>query len=137
MRTLTAIVFNVSAGHSSVNYPQFDYLAYLPNRPDSLFQPMPAGEDDLTDEYVQSALPSELIAQFQISFAYVLTLPSVHNLASIDGVKDLYPDVHLRFMANLGEISQGINTRNAALVAAGKAPYPYLLPERIAASIAI
>ncbi len=136
-KTLSTIVFQVSAGHSAVNYPQYDYLSYVPNRPDSMFKPMPEGTGEIDVSYLRAALPNEIISHFQISFAYLLTLPAEQPLTAISGVSTRYPDIHRRFQAHLAEVAQRIHARDAALVAAGRPPYPYLAPDRVAASIAI
>lgn len=131
-KTLQTLVWAVSAQHSAVNFPQFDYLSYVPNRPDSLFKPMPDGEGEIDASYVASALPGPIVSHFQISFAWLLTTPSEHTLADLDVYEDVFP-----LKARLAAISERIRARNAELVKAGKAPYPYLQPERVAASIAI
>ncbi|MDQ3032542.1 MAG: SRPBCC family protein [Myxococcota bacterium] len=136
-RALSTIIYQVSAGHSAVNYAQYDYLGYVPNRPDSLFRPFPDGTNDVDDAYLRAALPNEIVAHFQISFAYLLTLPAEQPLTSVDAMKTRHPEIHARFQAHLAEIGAVIAARDAALVAAGRAPYPYLHPDRVAASIAI
>lgn len=134
---LSTIIYQVSAGHSAVNFSQFDYLGYVPNRPDSLFAPFPEGTKDLTEAELRAALPNEMISQFQISFAYLLTLPAELPLTAVEAMKTRHPDIHTRFQAHLAELGQKMSARDAALVAKGLAPYPYLRPDRVAASIAI
>jgi arachidonate 15-lipoxygenase len=136
-RTLQTLIWAVSAQHSAVNFSQFEFLAYVPNRPDSLFRPMPDGDADIDMKDIQSALPSTLISHFQISFAWLLTLPTELPLTAVDAVAKLYPSVHEAFKKRLQDVSAQIRARNERLVAQGKDPYPYLLPENIASSIAI
>lgn len=137
VKALTNIVFTCSAQHSAVNFPQFDYLSYLPNRPDSMVRPMPAGGGEVDAKAVEDALPSFVVMQFQVMFAHMLTTPSEHVLADLEGARDLFPALHAKHAARFAEISAGIQARNAQLEAAGQMPYPYLQPERIAASIDI
>jgi arachidonate 5-lipoxygenase len=136
-QAITTLVYQVSAGHSAVNYPQYDYLGYVPNRPDSLFRAFPDGTAEIDEAYLRAALPNEMISHFQISFAYLLTLPAEESLSKVDAMKARYPEIHARFQAHLSEIGRAIDGRNAELVARGRAPYPYLHPDRVAASIAI
>lgn len=137
VRALTTIVFQASAQHSAVNFAQYAYLSYVPNRPDSLTEPMPPGDDEISAELVAKALPSEVISHFQIMFAWLLTLPSQHSLATVDGVSDLYPEITARLQANMAEIGALIDARNAKLEAAGEPPYTFLHPAKVAASVSI
>ncbi|WP_394844168.1 SRPBCC family protein [Pendulispora brunnea] len=136
--TLTNIIFQGSAFHSAVNFPQIDYLSYVPNRPDCTMAKMPDGEDDITMDFIYfQALPNFFVSNFQVSFAMLLTTPAIETLWNSSGLDKDFPDIHRRFQENLQKISNEITDRNRALEAAGKQPYPYLDPHRIAASVAI
>lgn len=135
--TLQTLIWALSAQHAAVNFSQFHYLSYVPNRPDSLFTRMPEGDDEIDMAVIQSALPNPMISHFQISFAWILSTPSEHPLTTLSAMAERLPDVHERFMTRLAEVSATINARNQALVERGEEPYPYLLPERVASSIAI
>ncbi|HWL85863.1 MAG TPA: lipoxygenase family protein, partial [Polyangiaceae bacterium] len=138
VRTLTTIVFQASAFHSAVNFPQIDYLSYVPNRPDSTLAKMPEGDDEISMEFILfQGMPSFFTSNFQISFAMLLTTPADVTLSSVTALAKEFPEIQARFQANLALISAQIAERNRALVAAGKQPYPYLSPDRIAASVAI
>lgn len=138
VKTLTTIIFHTSAFHSAVNFPQIDYLSYVPNRPDATFEKMPDGDDDITMEWIlMKGMPNFFISNFQISFALLLTLPSDAPLSDLRELAAEFPEAHKRFMANLDAIARDIEERNEKLVKAGKQPYPYLLPSRIASSVAI
>jgi arachidonate 15-lipoxygenase len=136
-KALATMIYQVSAGHSAVNYAQYDYLGYVPNRPDSMFKAFPEDGKEVDAAYLHAALPNSTVAHFQISFAYLLTLPTRHSLSNVDAMAARLPGVHERFRASLAEAANVIQGRDAALVAAGCAPYPYLHPDRIAASISI
>ena len=137
VQTVQTLIWCVSAAHSAVNFSQYDYLSYVPNRPDSLFAPMPPGDGEIDEDVLRNALPNPIISHFQISFAWLLTLPSEHTLLDVTAPQSQFGDVHAAFMAELKQISADIAARNAERVAAGQAPYPYLDPARVAASIAI
>ena len=136
-RAITTIIFTVSAQHSAVNFPQFEYLSYLPNRPDSMFREMPADRGEVDEAFLQDALPDMMVMQFQVSFAYLLTMPSEHPLSDLEGARDLFPSIHEKYVARLRAVSAEIQARNAKLTETGGIAYPYLQPERIAASIDI
>ena len=131
-RALQTLIWAVSAQHSVVNFSQFEFLSYVPNRPDSLFRAMPEGTNEIEASYVAAALPGPAISHFQISFAWLLSMPSDDTLADVNVYDSVFP-----LRTQLKEVSLQIHARNDALVKAGKSPYPFLLPENIAASIAI
>ncbi len=135
--TLQALIWAVSAQHSAVNFSQYHFLSYVPNRPDSLFAAMPEGMDEIDPKVIADALPGPKVSHFQISFAWLLGLPSDHPLTAVDAMAEIHPEAHHRFQAALKDISAKIRARNEALVAEGLDPYPYLLPENVASSIAI
>jgi arachidonate 15-lipoxygenase len=136
-RTLQTLIWSFSAQHSAVNYGQYHHLAYVPNRPDSLFAPMPEGDGEIDLQVIESALPNPRITHFQISFAWILSMPSESPLTAVTAMATRFPDVHKRFMARLAKVSAMINARNRTLIERGEDPYPYLLPERVASSISI
>ena len=137
IKTLQTLIWCVSAAHSAVNFSQYDYLSYVPNRPDSLFAKMPDGEGEIDEDVIRNALPDPIISHFQISFAWLLTAPSEHTLLDVVAMQSRYPAIHDAFVSELKQISADIQARNAALIKAGQAPYPYLDPAHVAASIAI
>ncbi|MBD2741443.1 SRPBCC family protein [Coleofasciculus sp. FACHB-1120] len=137
VETLTSIIFLVSAQHSAVNFPQEQYLAYIPNRPNALYKGVPETEGDITMEYVMSSLQSFVSSHFEIAFAYFLTTPSLHPMFELPLESDRFSDIHAIFMAKLNLIAVEIEQRNKRLEQEGKTPYPYLSPKQIASSIDI
>ncbi|MEP0883267.1 SRPBCC family protein [Trichocoleus sp. ST-U3] len=134
VKTLTNIIFLASAQHSAVNFPQKEYLAYIPNRPNVLDKPVPETEGDITMEYVMEALQSITISHFEVSFSYLLTTPSLHLLFQLPLANDRFSSIHAIFMAKLNLIAVEIEERNKKLEQEGKIPYPYLSPKQIAYS---
>jgi len=140
IESITTIIFTCSAQHSAVNYPQYEYVGFIPNRPDALFRPMPAKQiEDLTDNFIASALPTVYVTHFQVSITHLLTTPPEKDdlLSELAATRNVFPNAHKRFMKDLRKVSAEINERNAALEKQGKTPYPWLLPDRINSSIAI
>jgi len=39
--SIQTIIWNASAFHSAINYPQWSYYGFFANRPISMFKPMP------------------------------------------------------------------------------------------------
>jgi arachidonate 5-lipoxygenase len=137
VKALTTILFRASAYHAAIDYPQMDYLSYVPNRPDSLFATMPEGGKEVSREFLLKALPGPRVSHFQISFAYLLTTPPENPITRLSVFAEDHPEIHERFMGNLARISASICARNEALVKAGMPAYPYLMPEQIPASVNI
>lgn len=137
VRTLTVLIHNSSAMHSAVNYPQMDYQAYLPNRSPSLVQAVPEGAGDVDDALIRATYPGQFTAHFQAMFSYILTLPGQQPLTELVPIGPRYVAAHEAFQRRLREIEDHLNKRNAELAAKGKVPYVYLLPTRVASSVAI
>jgi arachidonate 5-lipoxygenase len=137
IEVLTNIIFTCSAQHSAVNFPQIDYVSYVPNRPDSLYQMMPEGDADISEEMIKKAMPDVMKGQFQVSFAYILSSPAQKTLINLECPHPDCMKAHAAFISKLQAVEKDIAARNDALVKACKMPYPYLQPSRIATSIAI
>lgn len=138
VQVLTTILFQTSAFHSAVNFPQAEYLVYVPNRPDATLAKMPEGDADITLDFIfLNAMPSFGASSFQISFAILLTVPPDATLTNDTALAKDFPEIYERYQKRLAQIAAELRARNDALAAAGQQPYPYLPPERIAASVAI
>ncbi|XP_075926043.1 uncharacterized protein LOC116946267 isoform X2 [Petromyzon marinus] len=83
MECLTNIIFTASAQHSAVNFPQWDYYAYVPPRPEQLTKFMPEGDEDITWDFIASALPDIGVSMFQILFSHILSMPSLVPLTKV------------------------------------------------------
>jgi arachidonate 5-lipoxygenase len=135
---LQIIIWNASALHSVVNYPQWSYLSHVQNRPNALYAPMPEEDgNDITEEYLKKALPSRLPTQFQLAFSWLLSMPSSDTLATLSATKSIYPGSEERLKRSLDEVTKAINQRNQKLRSQGKAPYIFLLPSNVATSVNI
>jgi arachidonate 15-lipoxygenase len=54
---LTQIIFTATAQHATVNFPQYDFLAFFPARPLGLMRPMPPAPAVPSEMYMLQALP--------------------------------------------------------------------------------
>ncbi|XP_078662728.1 uncharacterized protein LOC144906393 [Branchiostoma floridae x Branchiostoma belcheri] len=134
---LTNIIFNVSAQHSAINFPQYDYYSFVPNRPAQLSMAMPEGPNDMLQSAVLEALPPPHLTALQVLLSYMLSMPSQTAITGVEAMKEVYPEVHETFNTQLKELSKEIQTRNDKLKTEGKAAYTYLDPENVAMSIDI
>ena len=135
--TLQTIIWNCSALHSAVNFPQYEFLSFVPNRPDSLFEPMPPGMNEIESTLIQRALPGPLILHFQLSFAWLLTTPSSNPLSGIESMKKRHPAAHKVLVDELNQVTSAIEERNRKLQETSRPTYPWLLPSEVAASVDI
>ncbi len=135
--TLTNIIFLASAQHSAINFSQYQYLGYIPNRPNVLYKGIPEGDGDVSIEYVMAeALQPFKEAHFQTFFSRLLSTHSLNPITKIPAPSNpKLQEIHTVFMAKLNLIAAEIDRRNNELERQGKIPYPYLSPVQIASSI--
>jgi len=133
---LQIIIWNGSALHSYLNYPQWPYVGLIHNRHNALYKPMPAEDgNDVPDEYIDEALAPTFGALFQLTFCWLLScLDEDETLIHLKSLKHIYPDIDNKFQLELAEITQQVSKRNERLLAEGKTPYVFLMPENVANS---
>ncbi|KAG6437949.1 hypothetical protein SASPL_102880 [Salvia splendens] len=145
---LTTIIWTASAHHAAVNFGQFDYGAYFPNRPTIARVAMPTEEPSLEEKkkflerpeaFLLQSFPTQLQA---IKVMIVLDILSNHSPDEeyIGGQLRLYWEDNKvikaafeRFQGKLMEIEGIIDARNADLSCknrsgAGVVPYELLKP---------
>ena len=145
---LTTIIWTASAHHAAVNFGQFDYGAYFPNRPSIARVPMPTEELSLEEKkkflerpevFLLESFPTQLQA---IKVMIVLDILSNHSPDEeyIGGQLRLYwadnkviKAAFERFQGRLMEIEGIIDARNADWSlknrsGAGVVPYELLKP---------
>jgi arachidonate 5-lipoxygenase len=143
---LTSIIWQASAQHSAVNFGQWEYYSFIPNRPLSLSKEMPVDADKtVTDEYILGSLPTVDEVYLALVTGRSLTLPTNRPLlkkgSSGEGAFGhskwaypvRFPDALKHFSAMLQKVEDEVTARNARR----KWPYPYLQPSKIPSSIAI
>jgi arachidonate 15-lipoxygenase len=137
---VVSIMFYCSAQHAAVNFPQQRYVAYLPNRPDSLVSPMIApanSETDISHEAIVKSFPAFANVEFQALFGHLLTCPPDNPFSVYSATEKEFPIQWKAFKDDLSAISRNIRARNKSLEDAGEIPYEYLDPEVIPQSINI
>lgn len=149
---VTTIIYNVSAEHAAVNASQERYLSYVPNRPNSLFRPVPSpgGEKDMHlikevlgihrkggNEFGCSQPLS--FAMFQVQFSQLLTLKPTRTLMELDGLKEDYPKSYKELMVDLKTVHYMIKARNNLIdeKTPHLPPYEFLDPVQVGQSIEI
>ncbi|BAY75371.1 putative lipoxygenase [Nostoc linckia NIES-25] len=136
----TIIIFTATAQHSAVNFGQYDYAAWIPNNPFAIYKPLL----DLfkSESQNKAPLPQRLPNRFQsilqIVLVKALTIAPPYSSKSLVTLRNPFSDTvakqaFQKFQTNLREIETKISVRNASV----SQPYTYLLPSKIAQSIAI
>ncbi|CAH1265658.1 ALOX5 [Branchiostoma lanceolatum] len=139
VEVLTNTIFTMTAQHAAINFPQWDYGGYLPNRPEMLTKPMPDTEGDMTEKELVEALPGPFPTTLQILLKYALSMPSLTTLTKLtsDQTGNKFGDAHAVLQDELKEQSAVIKERNKQLAEEGKFTYSYLDPEHVPMSIDI
>jgi len=139
---VTAIIFNVSAQHAAVNFPQSSTMTYAPFSAGTGGAPAPAGAAGQTQASWSQLLPSRLAAQEQILLFHILGGVYYRTLGQYRDNAFPYLPVLLdpaitspggpldRFRSSLAAIESAIQQRNMARTW----PYEHLLPSRIPSS---
>jgi len=139
---VTAIIFNVSAQHAAVNFPQSSIMTYAPFSAGTGGAPAPAGVAGQTQATWSQMLPSRLAAQEQILLFHILGGVYYRTLGEYRDNAFPYPPVLLdpaitspggpldRYRSALAGIENTIRQRNLARTR----PYEFLLPSRIPSS---
>ncbi len=92
---VTSVMFTASAGHSVVNFGQFDFYAFIPNRPLFLSKLLPQDTSLVTYEYIMRALPDPDVAEETIVLGRTLTYLEHHGLLSAYRLGDDVPSTSL------------------------------------------
>ena len=139
---VTAIIFNASAQHAAVNFPQYSIMTYAPFSAGTGGAPAPLAVAGQTAASWSQLLPSRLAAQEQILLFHILGGVYYRPLGEYRDNAFPYLPVLLdpavvgpggpleRFRTALAGIESTIVQRNAAR----SRPYEHLLPSRIPSS---
>jgi len=98
IHTVTNFIFTASAQHSAVNFGQFDFYGFVPNKPMRLTLPMPLKPNvDINWNYVMRALPDEKTTVAQIAVTTLLSMRTGDDLfdhfTKVPGAKDVVGDL--------------------------------------------
>ncbi|MDZ8188485.1 MAG: lipoxygenase family protein [Nostoc sp. ChiSLP02] len=136
----TIVIFTATAQHSAVNFGQYDYAAWIPNNPFAIYKPFLDlfKSESQNKATLPQRLPNRLQSIQQIVLVKALTIAPPYSSKSLLTLTNPFSNPVAReafhkFQINLGEIEAKISVRNTSV----SQPYTYLLPSRIAQSIAI
>jgi len=136
VKIMQTIMWTTSGQHAAVNFPQYDYYAYAPNKPLYVRPPKlsPASRNDV----FEAVLPDLEGASFVMNLVRGLTLPSETCVDNLDGCfSEVGEKSYRKFQSKLDVISDEIEARNKSKKKKGEAIYSYLNPTVVPASIDI
>lgn len=145
---LTVILFTCTVQHSAVNFGQYDYYAFVPNRPLILMREMPQNKSLINSRFILSALATTSQTEDTIAVTKVLSLPPTEQIDPLTGQTLGYTlasfpiPANWSFTAQYNELHAKLGVLQDQFAARNKhaymgVPYDYLLPHQIASSIAI
>ncbi len=132
---LTTVIFTCGPQHAAVNFPQFDYMAHVPNMPLAAYAELPL-DDSTEQETWRKVLPPRDRAIEQIQITFSLTTfrhDRLGHYLDTDFEDERAMECAHRFRQDLYDAEAIIESRNETRVL----PYPYLQPSLIPNSIAI
>ena len=155
-KALQTIMWMTSGLHAAVNFPQYEEYAYVLNKPLHLREDLSSLPDDdaeirewmfenmfpqinTDDDWLrESTLSKNAPAIDSLSMVRLLTTPSKNCLDNLsDRFETIGTEAYDKFLKNLNFISEEIEARNEEAEKANKAPYNYLNPSNVPASIDI
>ena len=129
---VTIVVFTCGPLHSSLNFPQYEYMAFVPNMPYAAYHPVPETKGiDL--KTILKFLPPFKPAADQVFWTMVLTSYHYDELGVYDEefADPQAQDAVIQFRQNLAEIERQIDIKNQTR----PIPYVYFKPSEIINSI--
>lgn len=140
-KTLQSIIGIGTIHHNGVNFPQFDYMSFQPNRPSVTLTSFAGYES-----YEQRHKTIKQNARSIALITSVLTLPSDHSLLDLEPgaffkndelAKDKFASIYKNLKHDLGGLTKTIDARNKDLLRNKGIPYEYLRPDKVACGIDI
>jgi arachidonate 15-lipoxygenase len=132
---VTQLIFVSGPQHGAVNYPQYDYMAFVPNIPLATYADPPSRDLEINEATILNILPPQKLAAKQLELMRTLTVFRPNRLG--------YPDMEFvdvraqgvlnKFQERLREIEQEIIVRNETRLE----PYIFLLPSNVPNSLNI
>lgn len=139
---LTTIAFTASVQHSAVNFGQFHFYGFVPNRPMSLTKPMPKDLSILDMKYIMGALPNKDRSFDQMAITFALSTPPIDTgdtiplewAAKYSDMLSPAPAAWKTLIETFTELKYYM--RNVTMTN-NWAHYTYVYPDTLAVSIAI
>lgn len=129
---VTIVIFTCGPLHSSLNFPQYEYMAFVPNMPYAAYHPVPETKGiDL--KTILKFLPPFKPAADQVLWTMILTSYHYDELGVYDEefADPRAQEAVVQFQQNLADIERQIDIKNQSR----PVPYNYFKPSEIINSI--
>lgn len=132
---VTQLIFVSGPQHGAVNYPQYDYMAFVPNIPLATYGNPPSRDVEINEETILNILPPQKLAAKQLELMRTLSVfrPNRLGYPEREFVDVRAQEVLNTFQARLQQIEQEISVRNETRLE----PYLFLLPSNVPNSLSI
>eukprot|EP00536_Pseudo-nitzschia_multiseries_P018055 jgi/Psemu1/248525/estExt_Genewise1.C_20950002 len=142
-KALQTIMWMTSGQHAAINFPQYDFYAYVPNKPLNARASLEAfpsheSEEEQRKWMFENYFPNFECVVDQVGLTKILTLPSTHTIGKLDEqFKDRGAEAYEDFKKELEGIGNEITERNKKNKKKNGPIYHYLHPDVVPASIEI
>ena len=131
----TAIIFTCGPQHASVNYPQYEYMTFMPNMPLAAYHQITEDGSLPDQKSLISLLPPTKRTADQLTILYVLSAYRYDRLGYYDNpFEDPQAEALLKqFQQDLNEVERKIELNNKSRLV----KYSYLKPRLVPNSISV
>ncbi|MGL5833081.1 MAG: lipoxygenase family protein [Waterburya sp.] len=136
---ITTIIFTCGPQHSAVNFPQYEYMAFVPNMPLAAYQEITQKEQFPDEKSLMEFLPPQKQTADQVGMMYILSDYRYDRLGYYDQefenrCKEIGIEAILaKFKQDLNQVEIEIDSNNKSRII----PYPFLKPSLVLNSISI
>ncbi len=131
----TAVIFTCGPQHAAVNYPQYEYMTFMPNMPLAAYKQMTAEGAIADRKSLLSCLPPPKQTADQLSILFILSAYRYDRLGYYDNkfVDPQAQDILVTFQQELNEVERKIELNNKSRLI----NYNYLKPRLVTNSISV
>lgn len=133
---LTIMIFTAAPQHSAIAWIQYQYMAFIPNMPAALYQPIPTTKGQFASEdMLTSFLPGVKPSLIQVQFMALVGTKRDPKAFTNFGSNSFQDPQAIKVLINFQNRLELIEKRIEILNQSRKQCYPAFLPSRIANSV--
>ncbi|BAZ11140.1 arachidonate 15-lipoxygenase [Calothrix sp. NIES-4071] len=133
---LTIIIFTAGPQHSAIAWTQYQYMAFIPNMPGAIYQPIPTTKGKFADENsLTSFLPGIKPSLTQVQFMSLVGTKRDPKAFTDFGVNSFQDPQAIRVLRDFQNRLESIEKRIEAQNQRREECYPAFLPSRMSNSV--